>query len=181
MYIPLPEGIYFRLVGHGIQHVLYSRCSPEPQISHHKGPKYEDQLFTLIQGGRGIRTGIFTAGRRERFSFHAPPRNLSWTTAYTKPTTTGTSRMVVCLSCPYLLVTTPGWFYFEEGSGTYTNKFRLMCRVTAVVIFSRTMIDPEFGITTKASICFGLLCICVRRTFKPFHFASHQCLESGRE
>ncbi|PBK68291.1 hypothetical protein ARMSODRAFT_213790 [Armillaria solidipes] len=71
MYIS-PEGIYFRLVGYALSwHVLYSRCSPEPQVSHHEGPKYEDQLFTLVQAG------IFATGRRERFSFHAPPRNLS--------------------------------------------------------------------------------------------------------
>ncbi|KAK0451214.1 hemolytic lectin LSLb [Desarmillaria tabescens] len=134
MYIP-PQGIYFRLVGHASQHVLFSRNHADPEFWHYKGPEYEDQLFTLIYG-TGSRAGLYAIKSKRtgkvlfsRTSQEPFVGHIDGNGAYSD-----------------------NWFNLEEGSGTYAKLFRLLYPATGVVIFSRTTLDPQVGNCTKANI-----------------------------
>ncbi|KAK0220420.1 hemolytic lectin LSLb [Armillaria fumosa] len=134
MYIP-PQGVYFQLVAHDSQHVLFSRDNADPEFGHDKGPVYPHHFFTLIHG-TGSRAGLYAIKSKEtgkvlfsRTSVEPFIGHVHGNGAYND-----------------------NWFTLEEGSGTYANLFRLLCPSTGVVIYSRTSPVPQVGVCTRSEI-----------------------------
>ncbi|KAK0459932.1 hemolytic lectin LSLb [Armillaria novae-zelandiae] len=134
MYIP-PQGIYFRLVAHDSQHVLFSRNDAYVEFGHDKGPVGPHHFFTLIHG-TGTRAGLYAIKGKET-------GNVLFSRISKEPFVghvhgDGTYN--------------DNWFTLEEGSGTYANLFRLLCPATGVVICSRPSPVSEVGVCTQAKI-----------------------------